>query len=443
MNKTNLILLSILIGTFLVPVNSTMIAVGLPSIASYLNVSITDISWVVTIYLIVMAVVQPIAGKLGDLYGNKQVMQIGFIVFLISSIACAFSFNLFSLILFRSLQALGGALLTPNATAIIRFAIPTKKLSHAFGIFGLTMGLGAAIGPLLGSFLIRSFSWEAIFWVNIPFLVIGVIATWLIVPNVNDAPPNNKTLDIAGTLYLGAILTFITLFATKKELITGWTTLVLFILVALFSYQELVSKAPLIEFSMFKNIHFTTANLFIMINNFFMYSTVLFIPISLNQFSISTIGMMLFYFALSMSLSSWIGGTLANMIGKEKVISISFFLCCITALLYFTFSNESSYPFVVFALIFGGFSSGIGIASMQINSLKSVPREKVGIASGIYSTFRYLGGIMASLVVAILIGNTFFFLLLLCFSIIGLILSLGLVLKNRTNLNTKKYEVKI
>jgi multidrug resistance protein len=199
--KHNLLLVGILTGTFLVPVNSTMIAVGLPTISSNLNVSVTNITWVVTIYLIIMAVAQPIAGKLGDIYGNKKIMLIGFILFFVFSIACAFSFNLLSLIIFRSLQALGGALATPNATAVIRYVMPKDKLSNIFGFFGLSMGLGAAIGPLLGAGLISFFSWEAIFWVNIPFLVVSIILTWVVVPTINVS--KTHTLDILGSFCLG------------------------------------------------------------------------------------------------------------------------------------------------------------------------------------------------------------------------------------------------
>lgn len=107
-SKPSLIIFSILTGTFLIPVNSTMIAVGLPSIAKALHLSIVHVSVVVTIYLIVMAVAQPIAGKLGDLYGNKTMFVAGMSIFLVGSAACVFSYNLLSLTVFRTLQALGG-----------------------------------------------------------------------------------------------------------------------------------------------------------------------------------------------------------------------------------------------------------------------------------------------------------------------------------------------
>ncbi|MEH7513616.1 MFS transporter [Gottfriedia acidiceleris] len=441
MNKTKeyLILVAILTGAILVPVNSTMIAVGLPTIASEISVSISDITWVVTIYLIVMAVAQPIAGKLGDIYGNKKVLLLGFSLLIIFSVACAFSFNLISLIIFRSLQALGGALVTPNATAIIRFVIPKEKLSNVFGIFGMSMGLGAAVGPLIGSGLISLFSWEAIFWVNIPFLIMAILLSWFMIPNLRNT--NNNSLDILGSIYLGIVLTCITLLFTHNEYLNVWTILILLIFIGLFIYQEKTTKAPLIEFSMFKNRAFISSNLSILINNFVMYSTILFIPILLKSyhFTINKIGSLLFYFSLAMSLSAFAGGKLANKFGKEKVIILSFLLSSFIVLFYFGFTPNVSYFYLMSTLLLGGFSAGIGAAAMQSANIESVSKEKSGVAAGIYSTFRYMGGMIASAAVSIFVGKALLYIMLLIFSVIGLILTIILTLgQNKT---VKKYLV--
>nr|WP_275980233.1 MFS transporter [Halalkalibacter alkaliphilus] len=424
-------MLGILTGTFLVPVNSTMIAVGLPVIAGDLQVSIPQITWVVTIYLIIMAVAQPIAGKLGDMYGNKKVMMIGFLLFLVSSIACAFSYNILSLIIFRSLQALGGALATPNATAIIRHVMPKEKLSNVFGIFGLSMGLGAAIGPLVGAGLIGWLGWQAIFWVNVPFLLFSIILTWTLVPSVNVE--KKHALDVLGSLYLGVMLTLITLFVTNPEYVSVWTILLLLGSIALFIFQERRTKSPVIEFALFKNIGFSSSNVSIFINNFVMYSTVLFIPIILVMYDypIGSVGLLLFAFSLAMSLSSLFGGKLANRYGKEKIIALSFFLLCMSVLLYFGFGEQASSLYMTIVLILGGASAGMGVASMQAANLESVPKEKSGAASGIYSTFRYMGGMMASASVSLLAGSSLLYVLLLVFSVLGLIMSGVLTVRSR------------
>ncbi|WP_226580958.1 MFS transporter [Halobacillus litoralis] len=419
------IILSILTGTFLVPVNSTMISVALPTIAQDLNQPFTNVSWVVTIYLIVMAVAQPISGKLGDQFGNKKAMMTGFTLFLLSSVAAAFSSGLIPLILFRSLQALGGALATPNATALIRTTLPKDKLSQVFGTFGLAMGLGAAIGPLLGSTLIDSFGWKAIFWVNVPFLLFSMTLSWLVIPTP-EVERESKKIDVWGSLYLTILLTLFTLFLTQSQFINVWTVLIGLSALLLFIFQECRHPAPIIQFGMFRNEKFTTSNLYIFLNNFVMYSAILFVPILLERYhySLNMIGLLLFGFSLSMSLSSWWGGRLAQTIGKEKVITRSFALTIAATALYFGFHEGVSAVYIALTLLLGGFASGLGVASMQTLNMEAVPKEKAGTASGIYSTFRYMGGMLASALVSLLAGEAFLYILLGTAALLGLFLGL-------------------
>ena len=135
-NKQTLAFIAILTGTFLVPVNSTMITIGLASITEAFSTTLTNVSWVVTIYLIVMIVTQPLAGKLGDMYGNRNMFLIGLVLFLVASIVCIYAHNLTMLIIGRAIQAIGGALISPNATAILRFITPQQQLAKIFGLFG-------------------------------------------------------------------------------------------------------------------------------------------------------------------------------------------------------------------------------------------------------------------------------------------------------------------
>ncbi|MYL36402.1 MFS transporter [Halobacillus litoralis] len=422
--NTKLMLTAVLTGTFLVPVNSTMISVGLPIIAKDLEIPLTEATWIVTIYLIIMAVTQPISGKLGDQFGNKKVMLTGFILFFFSSIAAALSSGLLLLILFRSLQALGGALATPNATALIRKALPKDQLSRVFGSFGLAMGLGAAIGPLLGSILIEQFGWEAIFWVNIPFLIVSVILSWLFIPKMNK-PVEPKKVDYMGSLYLTVFLTLFTLFLTQGQSINVWTLSTVVAAFFLFVRQEQRHPSPIIQFQLFRNEAFTNSNMFIFLNNFVMYSVILFIPIVLKRFNfdLNEIGLLLFGFSLSMSLSSWWGGRLAQKTGRRQVIAFSFGLTAIATSSYFGFHPSVSDVYVFASLLLGGFASGLGVASMQTMNMEAVPKEKAGTASGIYSTFRYMGGMLASALVSLFSGDHVLYILLGIAALFGLLLS--------------------
>src|SRR6187200_2998081 len=161
---------AVAIGTTLAPLNSTMIAVALPEIQRAFDVSVTATAWLVTLYLVAMAVGQPIGGRLGDLYGRRRVYLFGLIWFGIASAGCAFAPSLPVLILFRTQQGLAGALSFPNGAAMIREAVPAERRGSAFGTVSLATGIAAASGPPLGGLLTHAFGWEAIFWANVPVI---------------------------------------------------------------------------------------------------------------------------------------------------------------------------------------------------------------------------------------------------------------------------------
>ncbi|MBU8689745.1 MFS transporter [Priestia megaterium] len=425
-HKELILIISLLIGTFLVPINSTMIAVALSTISAHFNEPLASISWVVTIYLIVMAVTQPIAGKLGDLYGNRNIYLWGVVFFLIASLGCIFSTNLISLIIFRSLQAVGGALLTPNTIAIIRYVVPKERLPKVLGIFGMGMGLGAAIGPLLGSVLLENFNLEAIFWVNVPFLFLALISGIVMIPKFN-LKKQTSTLDIQGSIYLAISISLLILLTHGMEFTKALIMGIIFILsTILFIKRENTAENPIIDFSLFENFTFTSANLSIMLSNFVMYVILLIMPLLMkSQFHLSTAqtGLVLSVFSISMSLSGWIGGLLNNKFSSKKVIGFSFAMIIVSNILFLSLENIGSILFLIVALIIGGFSTGIGLTSMQVASLDSVSKEQSGTASGIYSTFRYFGSIISSTLIALVTSYNYIFIILGISGIVGILVA--------------------
>ncbi|MBH8599130.1 MFS transporter [Thermoactinomyces sp. CICC 10523] len=429
--KELLLIVSLLVGTIMVPINSTMIAVGLSAISAFFHESLTSISWVVTIYLIVMAVTQPIAGKLGDLYGNRRIYMWGLALLFFGSIACAFSFNLPWLIAFRSIQAIGGALATPNASAIIRHAVSKERMAKVFGLFGMGMGLGAAIGPLLGSTLISLWGWKSIFWVNVPFLIFAIATTWFVLPK--SEVRKKAELDWPGSLYLAVSFAMLILL-THPQTVPGYIVLgVLFaIFAALFVYRELHAPYPLIQFSLFKDSTFTSANLSILLSNFVMYATLLAMPLILeSHYHLSTqkVGLVMFVFSISMSAAGWIGGQLTARWGNRKMIALTFAISVFASALYWFLHLSTSIPYLLFALIAGGLAGGLGNSAMQTASLQSVSKELSGTASGIFSTFRYFGSMISSTLVSLLVGQASLFVILLAVSAAGIFISRGIKLE--------------
>ncbi|TDG00937.1 MFS transporter [Paenibacillus piri] len=416
-----------------------MIAVGLPTIAEALQVTLGQASWVITIYLIVMAAVQPIAGKMGDLYGKRTMFLLGMLLFLIAAAACMLSFSLLWLIVFRALQAIGGAIAAPNASALIRDVVPKEKLGSTFGTFGLLMGLGAAIGPLIGSILIGSLGWTSIFWINLPFALFSLAAAYVYLPS-GTRKNAEASLDILGSVYLTVGLTLLTLCVTHPEYANVWTVAALAVTAILFIRQELRCREPLIEFALFKVPMFASANLSILLSNAIMYSTILVMPVLLQKtyhFPVQAVGILLFIFSLAMSACSWFGGALTEKLGKTKLVLLSFLISGAAALGYLGIYQLPSFMYIAVVLLVGGIGGGIGTPSMQTASMQAVPKEMSGVASGIFSTFRYIGGMAASVMVSVIPDFHWLFYCLIALAVIGLPLSRGLVELRTTGTQTE------
>jgi len=425
--KQSLPFLAILTGAFLVPVNSTMITIGLSDIMDSLQTNLANVSWIVTIYLIIMTVTQPLAGKLGDIYGNRKMFLLGLLLFFIASIVCIYAPNLLVLIFGRAIQAIGGALITPNGTAIIRFITPKEQLTKAFGLFGFSMSIGAAIGPLFGAMLISLWGWQSTFWINIPLTIVSFIIAYMFLPNIERK--NQTRLDLQGSVLLSIFLTTLVLIITNEWYTNIWLWLVFVLALFLFVYREKKIEHPLIDFSLFKNANFTSANLSILLNNAIMYCTLLIMPLTLTKdasYSIGAVGVLLFVFSIAISIASWLGGNIDSKFGKCRTVRMSFICSALVLGMYLLLPTSPLFVFALLIIFVGGIGSGLGVPSMQAASLESVTKEMSGVASGIYSTFRYIGSTAASVIISLQISYATTMAILILLATMGIFISRGL-----------------
>src|SRR5713101_543475 len=169
-------------GTFLAPINSTMIAVALPALMAAFGVGVAGVSWIVTVYLVTMAGLQPVAGKLGDLYGHRRLFLIGCGGLASASVACALAPTFPLLVAGRALQAVFAATMAPNGAAIIRHRALPDSRGRAFGWLAGWMTFGAAIGPAMAGVLVHRLGWASIFWVNLPVLALVIPLAFRMLP---------------------------------------------------------------------------------------------------------------------------------------------------------------------------------------------------------------------------------------------------------------------
>ena len=253
------------IGMFLSTLDSGIINVALPTLSKSFNVDASFISWSITLYTLLLTGTIIIFGRLSDKYNRLNIYSIGLTVFLISSILCGFSNNVVELITFRGLQGIGAAMLQGTATAIITTTIPEHRQGPALGTLSILLGIGPVLGPSIGGLLISIGNWRWIFWINIPFIFIGLIGCLLLKKYIKEPKSVSIHLDIRGNSLL-----FVSIFCLLVSL-TSWSHhsffnisvysnfLIFIVTFCLFIVWELKTNHPIINLRLFKNISFSSS----------------------------------------------------------------------------------------------------------------------------------------------------------------------------------------
>ncbi|CAN5851129.1 MFS transporter [soil metagenome] len=389
-----------------------MIAVALPRIQSDLDVSVSQSAWLVTIYLVAMAVGQPIGGRLGDLFGRRQMYLLGLIWFGIASAACAFAPNLGVLIFFRTQQALAGALTFPNGAAMVREAIPPERRGSAFGVIGMTTGLAAAIGPPLGGILVHNFGWEAIFWANVPLISVALLLNYRHLPKTELQQQTRPAFDKVGAalfaLSLAALIVIPSMLRTDHKDIAVGAGIMAVALGVAFVGWEFRASSPVVDVRLFASQAFAAACASIALSNLVMYTTLLALPLymdSVRGHNEQVIGITLT--ALSALAAFWglAGGHITDNRGRwlPAVFGATALFLGVTILAGVVNSNQL-WPLVV-ALAVMGLGLGIQGAPVQTAAVEAVSMTKTGSAAGIFSTSRYLGSVAGATILAIVFAS--------------------------------------
>jgi EmrB/QacA subfamily drug resistance transporter len=188
---------ALVLGFFMILVDSTIVSIANPTILRELHTDITAVLWVTSAYLLAYAVPLLITGRLGDRFGPKRIYLIGLVVFTLASLWCGLSDSIEMLILARVLQGLGAALMTPQTMAVITRIFAPDKRGAAMGLWGAVAGIATLVGPILGGVLVDSLGWEWIFFVNLPVGIVAFVLAWRLVPNLSTHPHRFDWLGVA------------------------------------------------------------------------------------------------------------------------------------------------------------------------------------------------------------------------------------------------------
>jgi MFS family permease len=377
-----------------------MIAVALPAIGETFSVSPGDLTlWLVTSYLLVNIILQSPAGKLGDMVGRRRAFGIGLSLFAVGVLIATFAPFLAAVAASRILMAAGGAMLLPNAMALLRTVIAEERRPRAFGYFGAMLGASAATGPLVGGFLTEYYGWEAIFLVNLPILLLS----WVLVQSDSsyerESTKNHGSgvrFDFTGmgllAISLGIIVT-----GMKSDGLWPFAAIVFGGLGLYgFTHWERRTPDPLIDLQLFRRIPFVIGGSVIGLQNLGMYALLFQLPFLLigwYQLDPVTIGQILLTMTIFMVLFSSIGGRMAEWLGARTTVLSGLFISLIGMIMLLATTGSATLWWMSISLAWVGGGIGMVMGPAQAAALSAISPEQSGVASGVLSTMRYLGGV--------------------------------------------------
>ena len=380
-------------AALLAPLNSTIIAVALPTIASSFAATPALVTrWLVTAYLVVTIVAQSPAGKLADVWGTSRVLTLGRSMFGIGALLAAFSPALPILGIGRALMALGGAFTIPTVFAQLRNSVPHARRGRIFGVFGAIMGTAAAAGPIIGGLLTARFGWHSVFFVNVPVVLLSFA---LEPPRRAEKNGRAATFDFIGSALLAVAVLLLVAAVEKAQLAFALGAVVA---LAAFIARELRARDPVLDVRLFTRPAFAAGGAIVALQNLAMYSMIYMLPFLLARNPAST-GRMLLLFTAAMVLASPLGGRLSDAIGARAVAATGAVIATSGAWLFVSGSELTA------ALILMGAGIGIATSPSQAAAMSAVDASQAGVASGALSTMRYLGGVTGSGLVALIAGT--------------------------------------
>ena len=388
--------LNICIGVFMSTLDASVVNISLPTITQALNTHLKAVAWVVTGYLIVITGCLLLMGRLADLFGQKRVYLLGFLIFTFGSALCGLSPTIGFLIGSRMVQGFGASALMAIGPAIITNAFPEKDRGQALGIIGSVVSAGFLTGPLLGGFLVEHLGWRSIFFINLP---IGAIGSFLTSKFLEGKELTKEVqLDLRGALLLFVFVTCLLLFLNRVSqgsppLLLGWFSLSLVSLI-LFIVAELRSPFPLVDLHLFRRRLFISS-LGASLLSFWMSAAHTFvIPFFLQNifgFSPSKVGMLVFPVSLTVMVMAPLGGRVSDRVGVRIPATMGLIFTSLTIYSFTFLKGPVSHYQILWRQVVIGI--GIGLFNPANNSaiLGSLSREKIGLASSFLALSRNLG----------------------------------------------------
>jgi EmrB/QacA subfamily drug resistance transporter len=407
---------ALVVGFFMILVDTTIVSVANPRIMQGLNADINSVIWVTSAYLLAYAVPLLVTGRLGDRFGPKRIYLIGLVVFTLASAWCGLADSIEMLIAARAVQGLGAALLTPQTMAVITRTFPPNQRGQAMSLWGATASVAMLVGPILGGFLVDALGWQWIFFVNVPVGVVGFILAWRLVPSLET---HSHRFDVPGVV-LWAVGMFCLVFGIQEGETFNWGTIWgpisvwslivtgIAVLGVFVWWQRQGRGEPLLPLQLFRDRNFSLANGAITMVGVavtanalplvFYYQLVL--GFSPTRAALQLVPMAVFSFGLAPVV-----GRLVDRV-HTRYLATAGLLGMAAAMLWYSVwlvPDESLWWRLLFPSALMGIASSFTWSPISATATHNLSPANAGAGSGVYNSVRQVGAVLGSAAIAALI----------------------------------------
>ena len=407
------VLCVVVFGIFMVVLDTTVVNVALPTMRDEFHASLGDAQWIVSLYVLTLGILTPVAGYLSDRFGMKRMYLVGLGLFTVGSLGSGLAPTLPALIATRSLQGAGGGIALPLGTAMLFAAFPPEEQGFALGIYGVALLVAPALGPVLGGYLVDHDLWRWIFFINIPIGVCGVLlGSFLLRERRPEAKPKLDPLGLVtsvigfGAVLYGASVAAAAGWGVPQVLIplgVGAVSLIAFLIVELF-----VAEQPLLEFRLFARWTFLNASLVGWVTVMALFGAEFLMPLYLQELRGRTgfqTGLILLPLAVVAGIVTPIAGRLYDRIGPRPLVVLGFAVLCVNTWQLSALTGTTSIRWIIFLMAMRGFAFGSTIQSTYATALGTVDRERVARGSSLINSTRFVVQSIGVAVFATMVTN--------------------------------------
>lgn len=397
--RLRFILLLCCMSTFLVQMDNTIVNVALPAIKMQFRPSLAGLQWVVDAYLLVLSSLLILAGSLGDKFGRKRIFLTGLMMFGLASLGCGMARSLHALVLFRMAQAVGGAMLNPSGMSLIgNIFVDAAERAKAFAVWGAVVGIGMACGPLIGGPLVQFFGWPAVFWINLPIVIVVAILVCFFVPESKAVKarrfdPVGQFLIILSLFLLVYSIVEFPMLAGRRFLL--WVTALAAVLgfALLFAYER-QRQQPLIDIRFFKSLPFSLSAMIAIINyaciGGFLFLNTLYLQEALGYSALKA-GLWTVPVAVMTTVGAQLAGTMVARRGPLPPLAMAGGMLIAGVLLIILGDAYAHAPRLLLAYLLLGFAFGAANTPVNVIAMEGMPRSQAGVAGAIASSSRQTG----------------------------------------------------